>query len=118
MLFRSNDFYAICADADEATNIAATSEETAQHILTSVIKAYYNMVYPIVEQIGNGTAQWGTHMMISMAEGGASPVSYTHLDVYKRQVLEWSMISSCMQEPPLLRPRCAKGGVPCRIMIA
>ena len=67
-----NDFYAICADADEATNIAATSEETAQHILTSVIKAYYNMVYPIVEQIGNGTAQWGTHMMISMAEGGAS----------------------------------------------
>ncbi len=67
-----NNFYAICSDADEAANIAATSEETAQHIVTSVIKAYYNMVYPIVEEIGNGTAQWGTHMKISMAEGGAS----------------------------------------------
>ena len=68
----SNNFYAICSDADEATNIAATSPETAEHIVTSVIKAYYNMVYPIVEAIGDGTAQWGTHMMISYAEGGAS----------------------------------------------
>lgn len=67
-----NSFYAICSDADEAVNISATSEETAQHIVTSVIKAYYNMVFPIVEQIGAGTAPWGTHMKISLAEGGAS----------------------------------------------
>lgn len=67
-----NNFYAICSDADEATNIAATSPDTANHIVTSVIKAYYNMVYPIVEQVGNGTAEWGTHMKISYAEGGVS----------------------------------------------
>lgn len=66
------NFYAICSDADEATNIAATSPDTAKHIVTSVIKAYYNMVYPIVEQVGDGTAQWGTHMKISYAEGGVS----------------------------------------------
>jgi len=66
------NFYAICVDADEAMNIAATSEATAEHIPTSVIKAYYNMVYPIVESFGNGTAEWGTHMKISYADGGVS----------------------------------------------
>ena len=30
------------------------------------------MDYPNGEEIGNGTAQWGTHRMISYAEGGAS----------------------------------------------
>ncbi len=68
----SNNFYAICVDADEAINIAGTSKETAERIVTSVIKAYYNMVNPIVEQIGNGTAKWGAHMKISYAEGGVS----------------------------------------------
>lgn len=66
------NFYAICVDADEAMNIAATSEATAEHIPTSVIKAYDNMVYPIVEAIGNGTAEWGTHKRISYADGGVS----------------------------------------------
>lgn len=64
------NFYAMCADADEAVNIAATSKETAEHIVTSVIKAYYNMVYPIVEEVGDGTAVWGQHNKISYADGG------------------------------------------------
>lgn len=68
----NNNFYAICSDADEAVNIAGTSPDTAKHIVTSVIKAYYNMVYPIVEMVGDGTAQWGTHMKISYADGGVS----------------------------------------------
>lgn len=65
-----NNFYAICSDADDAKTISATSEDTAKHILTSVIKNYYSMVYPIVEEIGAGTAQFGTHKAISYAEGG------------------------------------------------
>ena len=64
------NFYAICSDADDATNIAKTSTDTAKHIMTSVIKDYYNMVYPIVEKIGNGTAEFGTHTKISYADGG------------------------------------------------
>lgn len=65
-----NDFYAICVDADEATNIAGTSRETAEHIMTSVVKDYYNMVYPILEQVGSGTANWGTHSYVPYADGG------------------------------------------------
>jgi basic membrane protein A len=67
-----NDFYAICSDADDAETIAATSEETAQHIVTSVIKNYYSMVYPVLEEIGAGTAEFGTHKSISYADGGVS----------------------------------------------
>lgn len=66
------DFYAMCADVDEAVNIAATSKETAEHIVTSVIKAYYNMVYPIVESVGDGTAVWGQHNKIPYADGGVT----------------------------------------------
>lgn len=66
------DFYAMCADADEAANIASTSKETAEHIVTSVIKAYYNMVSPIVAEVGTGTAEWGTHSKISYADGGVT----------------------------------------------
>lgn len=66
------DFYAMCADADEATKIAATSKETAEHIVTSVIKAYYNMVSPIVAEVGAGTAEWGTHSKIPYADGGVT----------------------------------------------
>ena len=66
------NFYAMCADADEAVNIAATSKETAEHIVTSVIKAYYNMVYPIVEEVGDGTAEWGHHNKIPYADGGVT----------------------------------------------
>jgi basic membrane protein A len=68
----SNDFYAICSDADDATTIAETSEDTANHIITSVIKNYYSMVYPVLEEIGNGTAEFGTHKSISYADGGVS----------------------------------------------
>lgn len=66
------DFYAMCADADEAVNIAATSKETAEHIVTSVIKAYYNMVSPIVAEVGEGTAEWGQHNKIPYADGGVT----------------------------------------------
>ena len=64
--------YAVCSDADEAVNISGTSKETADHIVTSVIKAYYNMVFPIVTEIGEGTAKWGTHIKVPYADGGVS----------------------------------------------
>lgn len=68
----TNDFYAMCSDADDATTIAATSVETANHIITSVIKNYYSMVYPVLEEIGAGTAKFGTHSSISYADGGVT----------------------------------------------
>lgn len=66
------DFYAICCDADEAAKIAATNEDEANHILTSVVKDYKGMVAPILVQIGEGTAEWGTHTYIGYAQGGVS----------------------------------------------
>lgn len=64
------DFYAICCDADEATKIAETNENEANHITTSVIKDYKGMVAPVLVAIGDGTAEWGTHKYISYADGG------------------------------------------------
>ena len=63
-------FYAICCDTDEAASIAGTNADEAAHIVTSVIKDYKGMVYPMLEQIGNGTVAWGTHSYISYAQGG------------------------------------------------
>ena len=75
-----NNFYAICSDADDATSIAATSPDTANHIVTSVIKNYYSMVYPVLEEIGSGTAQFGTHSSISYADGGVSLAQNEYFD--------------------------------------
>lgn len=75
-----NNFYAICSDADDATSIASTSPDTANHIVTSVIKNYYSMVYPVLEEIGSGTAQFGTHSSISYADGGVSLAQNEYFD--------------------------------------
>ena len=66
----ANNYYAICCDTDEATAVAQTNEEEANHILTSVIKDYKGMVLPMLEAIGNGTIEWGTHSYISYGQGG------------------------------------------------
>lgn len=68
----ANDFYAICCDADEAANIAGSNPDEANHILTSVIKNYKGMVTPMLERIGQGTAEWGKHTYITYAEGGVN----------------------------------------------
>ena len=64
------DKYVIGVDYDYSTRLAETSPETAAHVLTSVIKDYRGMVYPMLEAINNGTIEWGTHSYISYAEGG------------------------------------------------
>ncbi len=76
----NNNFYAICSDADDATAIASTSPDTANHIVTSVIKNYYSMVYPVLEEIGSGAAQFGTHSSISYADGGVSLAQNEYFD--------------------------------------
>ena len=62
--------YVIGVDFDYAKRLEGTSVETARHVLTSVIKDYRGMVYPILEGIDNGAAKWGAHTYISYAEGG------------------------------------------------
>lgn len=74
------NFYAICSDADDAKTIEATSKDTANHIVTSVIKDYYNMVYPILEKIGNCEAEFGKHISISYADGGVKLARNEYFD--------------------------------------
>ena len=62
--------YVIGVDFDYSERLAVTSKEDAAHVLTSVIKDYRGMVYPILEGINKGEVEWGTHTFISHAEGG------------------------------------------------
>ena len=62
--------YLIGVDFDYSERLEATSKEDASHVLTSVIKDYHGMVYPILEAINKGDVEWGTHTFISHGEGG------------------------------------------------
>lgn len=75
-----NDFYAICCDADEATRMARSNINVANHITTSVIKDYKGMIAPVLVDIGNGKAEWGTHKYISYADGGVIVVENEFFD--------------------------------------
>ncbi len=64
------DKYVIGVDFDYAARLQGTSPETAEHVLTSVIKDYKGMVTPILEGLKDGKVDWGTHKYISYNEGG------------------------------------------------
>lgn len=62
--------YVIGVDFDYAARLEETSKETAGHVVTSVIKDYKGMVYPILEKVNDATIEWGTHSYIPFADGG------------------------------------------------
>lgn len=64
------DRYVIGVDYDYARRLETTNPDTAKHVLTSVVKNYRGMVYPILEGIGNGTVAWGTHSFINYKDEG------------------------------------------------
>lgn len=91
------DKYVIGVDFDYAKRLEATSVETAEHVLTSVIKDYKGMVYPILEGINNGTVEWGTHSYISYEQGGV----YLVRDKYTEAIVpadKWEVFSQAEEE--------------------
>lgn len=62
--------YLVGVDFDYSERLETTNKDAAEKILTSVIKDYRGMVYPILEAINNDTVEWGTHSFISHAEEG------------------------------------------------
>ena len=62
--------YVIGVDFDYADRLSGTGAASADHVLTSVIKDYRGMVYPVLVEAGSGAAKWGTHTYISFGEGG------------------------------------------------
>lgn len=83
------DKYVIGVDFDYAARLEKTSPETASHVITSVIKDYRGMVYPILESIGNGSVEWGKHSYISFKDGGVYLIenSYT-TDIISEEILK------------------------------
>lgn len=78
------DKYVIGVDFDYAARLEGTSEETAKHVLTSVIKDYKEMVYPILIGINEGTVDWGSHSFISYADEGV----YLVKDKYTEAIVQ------------------------------
>lgn len=64
------DKYVIGVDFDYAKRLESTSPQTSERVLTSVIKDYKGMVYPMLMGIKDGSVKWGTHSFISYSEGG------------------------------------------------
>lgn len=62
--------YLIGVDYDYSVRLEDTNKDAAAKILTSVIKDYRGMVYPMLEAINDGSINWGTHSFISHAESG------------------------------------------------
>lgn len=64
---KEEEAYVIGVDFDYSERV---SEDTKQHVLTSVIKDYTQMVTPVLEGINDGSIDWGTHKYISYDDGG------------------------------------------------
>ena len=62
--------YLVGVDYDYSVRLEETNKDAAAKILTSVIKDYRGMVYPMLEAINDGSIEWGTHSFISHAESG------------------------------------------------
>ncbi|MDR7870229.1 MAG: BMP family ABC transporter substrate-binding protein [Tissierellaceae bacterium] len=62
--------YLVGVDFDYSERLETTNKNAASKVLTSVIKDYRGMVYPILEAINEGTIEWGSHRFISHAEEG------------------------------------------------
>lgn len=67
---RESNAYAIACDSDLATQLKDTNPETAEHIITSAVKDFQTLTYKMLNEVGDGTAEWGTHIMNDYANGG------------------------------------------------
>lgn len=76
--------YVIGVDFDYANRLESTNPESAKHVLTSVIKDYEGMVYPILVGINKGEVEWGSHSYISFEEGGV----YLVKDKYTESIVK------------------------------
>ena len=63
-------FYAIGVDSDQSLILEETNPESANVILTSVIKNFDVILSNAIGEVVNGTFEWGKHNAINLAEGG------------------------------------------------
>lgn len=86
--------YIIGVDYDYSERLETTNKNAASKVLTSVIKDYKGMVYPILVAINEGTVEWGSHRYISHAEEGVYLVNndYTKAIVPAEVMTEYDKV--------------------------
>ena len=82
---RSQDLTLFSFLVDVGVRIPATQRDICRLFLHLVDRDEPN-VLPILKRMGMDLKQYGGEALRSMASHGNQPVSYTHLDVYKRQL--------------------------------
>lgn len=88
--------YLVGVDYDYSVRLEDTNKDAAAKILTSVIKDYRGMVYPMLEAINDGSIEWGTHSFISHAQSGVYLVNndYTKAIVSEEVWSEYEKVVS------------------------
>lgn len=79
--------YVIGVDFDYADRLSSTGAESAKHVLTSVIKDYKGMVYPVLVAANEGSTEWGKHTYISYGEGGVYLSEKNYKDIVPEAVM-------------------------------
>lgn len=72
--------YNIGVDYDVAASIQNTNPDTAEHIVTSAVKDFYTIMIRELENVENGTIQWGTHEEYDYAKGGCELVANEYFE--------------------------------------
>ncbi|NLY45148.1 MAG: BMP family ABC transporter substrate-binding protein [Tissierella sp.] len=89
--------YLVGVDFDYSERLETTNKDAASKVLTSVIKDYRGMVYPMLEAINEGTIEWGTHSFISHAEEGVYLVNNDYTQAIVPSEV-WSEYESVVEE--------------------
>ena len=89
--------YLIGVDFDYSERLETTNTNAASKVLTSVIKDYRGMVYPILEAINEGTIEWGSHRFISHMEEGVYLVNNDYTQAIVTDEV-WSNYENVVEE--------------------
>jgi len=77
---RETNNYNIGVDYDFALAIKDTNPRTAEHIVTSAVKDFYNITMNELESFADGSIEWGTHTIYDYARGGSTLVRNEYFD--------------------------------------
>ena len=77
---RETNNYNIGVDYDFALAIKDTNPRTAEHIVTSAVKDFYNITMNELESFADGSIEWGAHTIYDYARGGSTLVRNEYFD--------------------------------------
>lgn len=72
---KDKNVYSIGVDYDFAESLKDTQPETADHVVTSAVKTFDNIMTAELDSIVAGTLEWGSHYIYDYANGGSELVA-------------------------------------------